>query len=267
MKHLKVSYTDLNRLFRNNITIREIAEPLVSFESDRPAPVIKEFMEKKDFDVVGVRQDGDIIGYVERKDLHGEFLSDNVQKFTEEHLLNENASLHTALEILKDRDWAFVRFLNYPVGIVTRGDLQKQPVRIWLFGMISLLEMRLNHRLREAYPNNSWIPYLKENRIEAAKNYLALKAKENEAIDLVECLQLCDKREIYRRSDLLKSLRPFESKGKWDDFMEDVETLRNSIAHSNSVAFKSWPEIAKLVDDMETCLTLLEEAEPAGSHE
>jgi len=263
MKHLKVSFTDLNRLFRNNITIREIAEPLVSFESDRPASVIREFMAKKDFDVVGVREDGDIIGYVERKDLHGEFLSDNVQKFTEEHLLNENASLHTALEILKDRDWAFVRFLNYPVGIVTRGDLQKQPVRIWLFGMISLLEMRLTHRLRRAYPNDEWILYLKENRIESAKSILSHRIKNNESIDLAECLQLSDKREIYRRSDLLQALRPFESKVKWERFMKDVETLRNSIAHSNPVAFKSWPEIAQLVDEMEKCLVLLEEAEPA----
>lgn len=238
----------------------------MSFESDRPAPVIREFMEKKDFDVVGVREDGDIIGYVERKDLHGESLSDNVQKFTKEHLLNENASLHTALEILKDRDWAFVRFLNYPVGIVTRGDLQKQPVRIWLFGMISLLEMRLTHRLREAYPNDAWLSYLKEKRIESARTILALRIKSNESIDLVECLQLSDKRDIYKGSDLLRPLRPFESKGRWDGFMSDVEDLRNSIAHSNSVAFKSWPEIAQLVDDMENCLILLEEGESSVTH-
>jgi hypothetical protein len=78
MKHLKTSFTDLHRLFRNNITTREIAEPLVSFESDRSASVIRDFMEKKDFDVVGVRHEGEMIGYVIKLSLEYGNLSDHV---------------------------------------------------------------------------------------------------------------------------------------------------------------------------------------------
>lgn len=140
MKYLKTSFSDLHRLFRNNITVREIAEPLVSFESDRPASTIKGFMKKKDFDVVGVRRDGDMIGYVRRHALDGGYLSDHVVPFVEDHLLDENAPLHVALDFLKDRDWGFVRFLNCPVGIVTRGDLQKSPVRMWLLASFPFLK-------------------------------------------------------------------------------------------------------------------------------
>lgn len=259
MKHLKTSFTDLHRLFRNNITIREIAEPLVSFESDRSASVIREFMERKDFDVVGVRHEGEMVGYVPRQSLGGGNLSEHVVPFLDNHVLDENASLHVALEFLKDCEWGFVRFLNCPVGIITRGDLQKSPVRMWLFGLISLLEMRLVQRLREVYPNDAWLTYLNEKRIEAAKNILKDRTKNNEAIDLAECLQLCDKKTIYGKSNLLCALHPFDSKGRWDKFMDAVETLRNSIAHSNSVAFGPWPEVARLVDDMEKCLMLLED--------
>jgi len=264
MKHLKTSFTDLHRLFRNNITTREIAEPLVSFESDRSASVIRDFMEKKDFDVVGVRHEGEMIGYVIKLSLECGNLSDHLVPFVDDHVLDENASLHVALDFLKDREWGFVRFLNCPVGIITRGDLQKSPVRMWLFGLISLLEMRLVQRLREAYPGDTWLPYLNEKRIEAAQNVLKQRAKNNEAIDLAECLQLCDKKTIYGKSNRLKCFHAFDSKRKWDEFMDAVEMLRNSIAHSNSVAFGPWPDVARLVDEMEKCLILLEVARPVS---
>lgn len=215
-------------------------------------------MEKKDFDVVGVRHEGDMIGYVTKQSLGGGNLTEHVAPFVDDHILDENASLHIALDFLKDREWGFVRFLNCPVGIITRGDLQKSPVRMWLFGLISLLEMRLVHRLREAYPDSTWLPYLNEKRIEAAQKVLKDRTKNNEAIDLAECLQLCDKKTIYGKSNLLKALHPFDSKGKWDKFMDAVVVLRDSIAHSNSVAFGPWPVISSLVDDMEKCLLLLE---------
>jgi hypothetical protein len=258
MKHLKTSFTDLHRLFRNNITIREIAEPLVSFESDRTASIIGDFMEKKDFDVVGVRQEGEMFGYVTRQSLGTGRLSDYVVPFDDENLLDENASLHSALEFLKDREWGFVQFLNCPVGIITRGDLQKSPVRMWLFGLISLLEMRLLQRIREHYPESNWLGYLNEKRQSAAREVLELRNKKNEGIDLAECLQLCDKKTIYGKSNSLQNLYPFDSRKKWNDFMDQVEKLRNSLAHSNAIAFGSWPEVAALVDDIEKCLVLLE---------
>ena len=241
-----------------SITAREIAEPLVSFESDRPVSQIKRFMEDRDFDVVGVRHEGAMLGYVVRGNLEGESLSDHIISFNDDELMHENEPLLNALEFLKENGWVFIRFLNNPVGIVTRGDLQKAPVRMWLFGIISLLEMTLLQRLREVYPEEEWKKYMSEKRIEAARNVHADRLKHNEAIDLAECLQLCDKKTIYGKSGTLKQLHPFDSKGKWDDFMTKVENLRNALAHSNSIAFGSWLEVTELVEEMEKCLSLLE---------
>lgn len=259
MKHLKSSFGDLHRIFKYSITAREIAEPLVSFEDDRPATEIRRFMEDRDFDVVGVRRDGAMLGYVVKEGLEGGSLSDHAQPFEKEQLLGESEPLLNALELLKDTGWVFIQFLNCPVGIVTRGDLQKAPVRMWLFGIISLLEMRLLQSMREAYPNEEWMSYLPEKRIQAAQDVHAIRRKLNEAIDLAECLQLCDKKTIYGKSPKLKPLHPFDSKGKWDDFMKRVEDLRNALAHSNSIAFGSWPDVTRLVEDIEKCLALLEQ--------
>lgn len=261
MKHLNASFSDLHRIFKDSISAREIAEPMVSFESDRSASQIRLLMEERDFDVVGVRSDGEMRGYVIKEGLDEGTLADHMLPFREEMLLNENEPLLNALEALKNSGWAFIRFLNCPVGIVTRGDLQKAPVRMWLFGIISLLEMRLLMRMREAYPDGGWKSYLSYKRLGAADSVYAVRKRLNEAIDLAECLQLCDKKTIYGKSDRLGKFCPFESKGKWDNFMSKVEELRNALAHSNSIAFSSWPDVTQLVEDMEKCLNLLESGE------
>src|SRR4030067_957563 len=59
MKHLKSSLNDL----------RHISQPLASFDADHPAAQVLEFMYKKDYDVVGVRKDGLVSGYVRKEDL------------------------------------------------------------------------------------------------------------------------------------------------------------------------------------------------------
>jgi hypothetical protein len=53
VKHLKSTIEDLRDLFATGISVTHIAEPLVSFDSDQPAPTIKQFLTAKDFDLVG----------------------------------------------------------------------------------------------------------------------------------------------------------------------------------------------------------------------
>ena len=58
MKQLKSSLGDLRRLFTRTITLRDIAEPLVSFDHTQLAGEVRTFMEQREFDVVGVREHG-----------------------------------------------------------------------------------------------------------------------------------------------------------------------------------------------------------------
>jgi hypothetical protein len=61
MKQLKSSLTDLRRLFARAITLRDIAEPLVSFDHGQPANEVRAFMERREYDVVGVREHGLVV--------------------------------------------------------------------------------------------------------------------------------------------------------------------------------------------------------------
>ncbi|HEV3143203.1 MAG TPA: hypothetical protein VGZ47_04890, partial [Gemmataceae bacterium] len=59
----------VQRLFAEYFTARDIAEPLVSFDASTSGAEVREFMQANDFDVVGIRGEGRIIGYVERDGL------------------------------------------------------------------------------------------------------------------------------------------------------------------------------------------------------
>ena len=71
MKQLKSSLPELRALFERSITIRDIAEPLVSFDAEHPVLHIDCVMEEEDYDIVGSRQDGLVTGYARRVDLLG----------------------------------------------------------------------------------------------------------------------------------------------------------------------------------------------------
>ena len=81
MKHLKSSLKDLHRLFDRSVTARHLAEPFVSFDGPRQATEVLTFMEEKDFDVVGVRWNGQLVGYVNRDELTGGTLDNHLRPF------------------------------------------------------------------------------------------------------------------------------------------------------------------------------------------
>jgi hypothetical protein len=64
LKHLKSSSQNLRKIFERNITVKEIAEPFASFDIEHPADRVQSFMDEKDYDVVGVMENGVIAGYV-----------------------------------------------------------------------------------------------------------------------------------------------------------------------------------------------------------
>jgi hypothetical protein len=151
MKHLKSSLRDLRRLFDHELTVRHIAEPFVTFDGPRPAADIRAFMQARDFDVVGVRHDGRVIGFVQRQELEVGAIDDHLLRFDESGVLDESAPLLEVLERLVASPRVFVRVMGEIGAIVTKGDLQKTPVRLWLFGLLSMLEMQCLRLIRRTF--------------------------------------------------------------------------------------------------------------------
>lgn len=260
MKQLKSSLGDLRRLFTRTITLRDIAEPLVSFDHSQPAGEVLAFMEAREFDVVGVREHGVVVGLVLRSDLTGSRVGEHQHPFAATDVLPDTDALHSAFAVLRERRHFFVTVLGHVGGIVTRGDLQKAPVRLWLFGLVSLLEMQMLRVVRERFPGDSWGPLLTEDRREGASRIYAERQRRNEANDLSDCLQLGDKATILMKDPDLFALSGFASRRALETFFKEIGMVRNALAHANDILSGRWPSLVDLVSQLEVLLERLERA-------
>jgi hypothetical protein len=267
MKQLKSSLGDLRRLFSRTITLRDIAEPLVSFDEGQPAEKVRAFMEQREFDVVGVRGNGVVTGHVVRSDLRDGLLRDYSREFDPGEVLPDGEPLLAAFDALRARRHVFINLLGQVGGIVTRGDLQKAPVRLWLFGLLSLLEMQMLRLVRERFPGDSWTALLTEERAAGARRVFDERRRRNEENDLSDCLQLGDKACILMKDPVLFGLSGFESKRSLESFFNEVNTLRNALAHANDIINGRWPNIADLVEESEKFLERLETAVAVPTHD
>ena len=244
MKQLKTFSHDLQKLFTQSITVREIAEPLVSFDAERNAASVQQFMKEKDFDHIGVRRDGLAVGYAIRTRLTEGTLGDHLIPFRDEDVIPANAPLLDALETLKSPDSpddshltqrVFVATWDKVGGIVTFGDLQKAPVRLWLFGLITLTEMQMLRIIRAYYRNNCWQSRISKGRLKKAKDILDDRRSRNEGVELVDCLQFCDKRNLIVRDDALRRRLGLGQPEDAELFLEELEDLRNELAHAQDI--------------------------------
>jgi predicted transcriptional regulator len=186
MKHLKSSVEDLRKLFEQSVTVRYIAEPLASFDAQGDCAKVIAFMKQQDFDVVGVKQNGTVQGYVRREDLGDGTLEKYMKPFEENLLLNDSRPMLNAFKLLKEFPQIFVALPGEVSGIITKGDLRKIPVRIWIFGVVSLLEMQFLRVIRTFYPQDGWKKFISKTSIAKAEKMYQKRIKSNTGIDLAE---------------------------------------------------------------------------------
>ncbi len=260
MKQLKSSLGDLRRLFSRTITLRDIAEPLVSYDHSQAASTVRAFMEAREFDVVGLREHGVVTGFGLRSELAGGEVGTCWRPFAGGDVLPDSEPLLSAFAALRERRHLFITVLGHVGGIVTRGDLQKAPVRLWLFGLVSLLEMQMLRVVRERYPADSWAGLLSDERVAGARRVFDERRRRQEENDLSDCLQLGDKATVLMKDQELFNLSGFDSKRSLETFFKEVGTLRNALAHANDILSGRWPALVDLVTQLETLLERLEGA-------
>ncbi len=246
---------ELRSVLGSSITARAILEPLKSCSAEAFAVEMAQALKQRDFDVAGVkdREDGPVIGFVTRESLRNGTVSNHAQPLTANLLISDSTPLPTVLSVLKGRQHCFVLIGPEVKGIVTRADLNKPPVRVYLFGLISLLEMHLGFWVRAVYREDAWQDALKHARLQAAKKLQAERHKHNEEASLFECIQFCDKRDLVIANAELRERLGLGTKSRADRELERAEGLRNVLAHSQQhLSQKSpWEETIGLIEWVE----------------
>jgi hypothetical protein len=208
-------------------------------------------MERSDFDVVGVRQEGCVVGYAERADLGGAALGDRLRPFDESLLIPDSAPLADVVLGLAKSPRLFVRVLGAVGGILTMSDLQKPPLRMWLFGMVTLIEMRISRLIEQMCPGDSWKRHVSEGRLQKTEALLEERRRRNQSLELIDCLQISDKGQIIARNEEIRSLTRFTSRRQVEEAIKALESLRNNLAHSQDILSCDWETIVWLCQDVD----------------
>jgi CBS domain-containing protein len=251
------SYYDIDKIFLRGLTVRDIAEPLPSFDSQTPVKQVRAKMDLHQFQVVGVRENGYVAGYLERSDLGttgpcGHYC----HPIEEAKILKESAPLSDLVLALNTVPYLFVNFLGEVSGIVTRADLDDPPVRMWLFGLITLIEMRFLTLIELHLDGESWQKYISNSRLEKAAALQTERRRRNQDPSLLDCLQFSDKGQIVIRDEYLRKQLGFASRKRGSEAIKNLEKLRNNLAHAQDIVSLDWETIVTISENLEAVVRI-----------
>ena len=191
-------------------------------------------------------------GYVRQEEMAQGACGDVVHPFEDGDVVPDTAGFPELVMRLNERTRLFVNELGQVGGIVTRTDLQKPPVRMWLFGMITIIEMGLTRLVESAYPDDSWKECLSEGRLKKAETLLEELSRRSQDLDLLDCLQFSDRGQIGVRNQELRKLAGFVSRSRRGTAVKGLEALRNNLAHSQDIIACDWDIIVKLTEFLDS---------------
>ncbi|MCP4901865.1 MAG: hypothetical protein GY906_33285 [bacterium] len=254
----------LHRFIRQGITAESLAEPLVSFDSERDAGEVRLELRERDFDIAGIRQAGVVTGEVRREDLINGRCGDWIREIPDEAIVSSYAPVPELLTRIERHGHLFVLALGSIAGIITYADLQKAPVRMWLFGLITMIEQSITESIRLRYREEYWRSMLSPTRVGRAEELQQERRRRNESRDLVDCLQFGDKAWILFKEKEIRDQVGFTSRRVARQRVASLEKLRNRLAHAQDMVTEDLETIVRLALGLDTVLEMISGLEGRG---
>lgn len=248
---LSLSQRRALRLFTEAFTASEIAQPLRSFDIERGMDVLQTLASADDLEVAGLRRDGVCIGYLSAGQQAHRAPEELLRAFAPAQRVRRDAPLSEVVHVLTHYDFCFVTAMGDVAGVITRGDMQQPVVRMWLFGIVTLMEIELLERIRSRWPDGSWTERLPAGRLDKAQALLAERRRRGQHVDLADCLQFGDKARVLLSDEEQRLAFGLPTKGAAKRVMSDLESLRNNLAHAQDIVTYDWPQIARLARNIE----------------
>lgn len=242
-------------VWNRSLTAECIAESIMAISLSDDVSKGIELMKKNRFDILGLKdKSGRVAGYIE--------IDDNLEGSCEEHhhtfeiesLVSLQTPLKDCMSHIAGKKRLFVLGSVGIEGVITLADLHKQPVRMLLFSVVSLLEMTMGQVIKKYYPNDLWRDKLSEGRLKIAQELYDERNRVGQEIDLGDCLQLCDKCRILSTTAIWENWG-FGSKRQANDFFSGITELRDNLAHSQECL---WSDISKVIGLCNTAEDVIE---------
>lgn len=242
---------ELRKTLDDSLVVRHISTRMETCRGDQQAADVRAYMEERNFDVMALLDGERISRYVARKLLGEGTCHDHGRRIEPTEIVSSTTPLIDLLPHMKNRDHLFVLDGARLESIVTSADLQKPPVRMLLFGLVSLFDMFLLTLVRKHCPEDAIRESLKPDRLTVAQKLYEARKARNEEIDLADCLQICDKRDLILKFVGHGGLG-FESKGKAERLFKGAEALCNRLAHSQDLVLgTTWAEVIDMTTSLD----------------
>ncbi len=244
-----ISQPHYKRLFAELFSAKDIADPLLSFDADKNTNDVHKALGTYQQDVASVRIHGAVRGYLIKSDIQeigSNSCAQHIRHFTVDQVVDGDAPISDVIHILTRHSYCFVELLGDIVGVIDRGCFNKPLVRMWLFGIMTLIEIRLIDLIEQHFPEQSWIPEVTESRLEKARAIQEERQRRGQHSRLVDCLQLSDKINIMLSHEPTFDSMEFQSKKAGKRVAKEMEQLRNHLAHAQDIAEHNWVQIVRL---------------------
>jgi len=233
------------RLFTEAFAARDIQQPLLSVDAETVNRLPSGEWPWAEAAVAGVRKNGWVTGYLTRDDRKGE-QPPRIRQIDQQQLAGLNSSLADVIHVLSLFTYCFVELEGTVIGVISRGDIEKPVVRMWLFGFIILIEVQIVELIRAEWPDNGWLGLVSEGRLEKARQLQSERMRRGYSADLLDCLQFSDKMQIAIQHTEFTEALGFGSTSAAKKALKDLESLRNNLAHGQDITRHDWPPIVRL---------------------
>jgi hypothetical protein len=163
-----------------------------------------------------------------------------------EQIIDGGSPISVMVHVLTRHEHAFVRTSGHITGVLSREDLEKPIGRMWLFGIVTLVEFDFIRRIRARWPDQSWTALVSAGRLDKARELQEERRRRGHHADLLDCLQLADKGSILIQDPEVLRDWGYRSKQSAKAALQDIQSLRNHLAHSQAIVAHHWHQIAGL---------------------
>lgn len=243
VEHDQALQVRMKKLLKEKFQALDIARPITFYESLPEIP-----KSRRSTEYGAVLKNGQACSYFKLGEFNPEIVC-----FSKAICLDQKISLRDALLHLAEHEVIFLKTLGQVNAYVTVEDIQKAPVRMWLFGMITVVEMFFSKAIKDHFSNGEWQDLISSGRLEKARFVYDERIRRGQNPDLIDCIQFGDKTEIIAKTEEIRDAYNMPSKTTMRKNGKLLEELRNSLAHSQFI--ENWQVIFLFAERIDKVLS------------
>lgn len=227
----------LNQVFTTG-TIMTPLEQVYTWEVDATVSHFDSEDQSQRFDVIPATRNGRIDGLFVGKDRQ-------LESLTTQWLVSRDTTIPHLIDLFVESEKLalLVLYRQEAIGIVTPADLNKMPVRIYIYNLLGELELALADLIRNQFDNTKEsLELLSDKRRKEIEDEIGKLEQGNTDVAPVQLLNLSDLINIVCKDKELHRMLDFNSKSACEKSLNGLVHLRNRIMHTVRPLLEQLPK-------------------------